>query len=273
MVLIVAHVRDLLHRHLDDLERGAVVELELQPVGEPLEERRALRHLGGDVGLRIGAREHVVERAQRAVEQLMVAFVLGQEIEHLRRGAGDVGALQPPRDRLLQVVAHPLVVERLQSIRREARHIGCHRLGVLGLEQPAVKRACRTELADALHHRRTGKKVRLDEERQPGGDALLVARDDRRVRNEAQAERMVEQRRHREPVGDCADHGCLGDDAHPTEPRLLRFQRLSGDVEHTGEGEQAVRSPFHPPQAGVAQLGFLVFAHCASRNRGLTPIL
>jgi len=56
VVLIVAHFRDLLHRDLDDLECRAVVELELEPVGEPLEQRRALRHLARDVRLRFGAR-------------------------------------------------------------------------------------------------------------------------------------------------------------------------------------------------------------------------
>ena len=41
-------------------------------------------------------------------------------------------------------------------------------------------------------------------------DAVLVGRDDRGVRNR-QAERMAEQRDHREPVGDRADHRGLGE--------------------------------------------------------------
>ena len=68
VVLVMTHFGDLLHRHLDDLERRAIVELEPEPVRERLEERRALRHLAGDVGLRLALRQHVVQRAQRRVQ-------------------------------------------------------------------------------------------------------------------------------------------------------------------------------------------------------------
>ena len=58
-------------------------------------------------------------------------------------------------------------------------------------------------------HRRD-QEILLEEVGERLADPVLVARDDRGVRDR-QAERVAEQRRHREPVGEAADHRRFGE--------------------------------------------------------------
>ena len=257
----LTHFADLLHRDLDDLQRRALVQLELEEIRQPFEERRALRHLPGEVGLRIGPRQQLVERPQRGIEQLVVAPVLREHIEQLGGGGRDIGVAQPAHDGLRQEIAHPLVIEGLQAIGSEPRHIGRHRFGVLGAQQPSIERTRRLEIADALHDRGARQKVALDEVRKSGGDARLVARGDRGMGNEAQAEGVMEERRHREPVGDRADHGRLGGHADVVEPGVARLQRLRRHVDATGKHQQSGGKPLHPRKARIARPRFCLFAH------------
>ena len=67
------------------------------------------------------AMQQVVEPGQRLVEQRMVALVLGQHVEELRGGAGDVGVAQPRRERAAQKRAYALVLHGFERVGHEAR--------------------------------------------------------------------------------------------------------------------------------------------------------
>ena len=86
----------------------------------------------------------------------------------------------------------------------------------------ARKRPTAPATSTLLHpprdHRR-GEEIVLEEVGERVADPVLVARDDRGVRDR-QAERMAEQRGHREPVGEAADHRRFGEGADEAEPRI-----------------------------------------------------
>src|SRR5688572_1615410 len=140
VIAIAAHLRDLGDRQLDDLQRGALVERELQPVAQLLDERRALRHLGGDEAPGVLLRQQVVEAVERRIQQRVVALVLGEDVEQLRRRAGQVELADAGGDRALQEALHALVVDGAQAVGEEARRISRHGVGVSRLQQPAAQR-------------------------------------------------------------------------------------------------------------------------------------
>ena len=96
---------------------------------------------------------------------------------------------------------------------------------------------------DALHPPRDDRRdqeILLEEVGERFADAVLVARDDRGVRDR-QAERMAEQRGDREPVGEAADHRRLGERLHVGEPGIVRLERARDD-EHRRHRPPAGRS-------------------------------
>ena len=165
-----------------------------------------------------------------------MALVLGEDVEQLRRRAGEVDLAHAGRHRALQEALHARVVDRAERVGEEARGVGGDGVRVRRLQQPAAQRVRGPELGDALHQRRGGEEVVLDEFRKPARDPLLVARDDRGVRDR-QVERPAEQRHHREPVGERADHRGLGEGGGVVELVLLRHH-----VAH-GRGQQQSGSP------------------------------
>ena len=74
---------------------------------------------------------------------------------------------------------------------------------------------------------RARQEVGLQELAQAGADLVLAVGDDGGVRDR-DAERVAEQRRDREPVGEPADHRRLGRGPHVADPRRRRPPRPSG---------------------------------------------
>ena len=101
-------------------------------------------------------------------------------------------------------------------------------------------------------------------------DLVLPARDDRRVRDR-DAERMPEQRRHREPVRERADHAALGRRAHvpPAREVLLEDERDDEDDRHEQQG--AERDRLHGAEPAIPLL--ISGAQRAVRDAGHSAIL
>jgi hypothetical protein len=147
-------------------------------------------------------------------------------------------------------VAHPLVVEGREAVARGGHAPFTELFAAGGPGQPVGDAPGRVELAKLVEHLRGAQEVVADEARELGADAVLVARDDGRVRN-LQAQRMAEQRHHREPVGNGADHGRLGKRGHiPQERpgRVPRLQHAGRRVQQRGAAQQAERDALHAPQ-------------------------
>ena len=84
----------------------------------------------------------------------------------------------------------------------------------------------------------------------PAAHLVLARRDDRRVRDR-EPQRVAEQRRDREPVGQRADHRRLGAGLHVADPALrVRPDGHDGhDVDQRGQDEQTRGHSLHPAQA------------------------
>ena len=96
-----------------------------------------------------------------------------------------------------------------------------------------------------------GEEVALDEGAEAPADVVLAVRDDRGV-GDRDAERVPEQRGHREPVGQRTDHGRLGRGPHVGEPRDVVLER-AGDEEDDGRADQqAGGDPLHVGQVALA---------------------
>jgi hypothetical protein len=59
------------------------------------------------------------------------------------------------------------------------------------------------------------------------------------------AEGVTEERGHREPVGEAADHRRFGGGAHVARPPVLVLEHLRGDEHGGGDQQQAGRAGLH----------------------------
>src|SRR5258705_1310087 len=94
--------------------------------------------------------------------------------------------------------------------------------------------------------------MHLDEFAELAGDALLVALDDRGVRDR-QPQRPLEQRHHGVPVGEAADGGGLGKGRNEAERRMHRQQRLRAEEIRKRRRQHQRRQQLHAPQLGGAR--------------------
>jgi hypothetical protein len=94
-------------------------------------------------------------------------------------------------------------------------------------------------------------KVLLDEVAQAAADTVLARRNDRGMRDR-QAEWVPEDGRHREPVGESADHCRFRDRTHDAEPRIPRLEQPRGDEQEGEQDEEPRRSVLHHRQAACS---------------------
>ena len=109
------------------------------------------------------------------------------------------------------------------AISRDWRRGGCGFPAPCGRLEEAPGRAGEVDVAHPPRDDRRDQEILPEEIGQRLADAVLVARDDRGVRDR-QAERMAEQRGDREPVGQAADHRRLGERLHIAEPGIGRLR-------------------------------------------------
>ena len=111
-----------------------------------------------------------------------------------------------------------------------------------GIAQPLAERARRSRVVSSLVRTTSPREeVGLDELAERAADLVLAVGDDRGVRDR-DAERMPEQRRHREPVGERADHAAFGGGPHVGERGHLLLERER-------DGEHARAMPMSAPSA------------------------
>ena len=122
-------------------------------------------------------------------------------------------------DRALDDAAEALVIEAFENVGDQARGAGADARAFAGrgLEE-APGRAGDVELLHAPRDHARNEEILTDEIGERLADPVLVTRDDRGVRDR-QAERVAEQGRHREPVGEAADHRRFGERLHVARGR------------------------------------------------------
>ena len=138
-----------------------------------------------------------------------MAAALDQAVQRPGDHPSGAGAAQDARDDAGDQPPRTPVLHRRQQPRQHARQR--HRRGPrrLSIGKEAVQDPRQIEPRQHAGHLLAGKYVCCDEAAERCPEPLLLMRDDRRVRD-GDAERMAEQGRHREPVGDAADEAGLG---------------------------------------------------------------
>ena len=116
--------------------------------------------------------------------------------------------------------------------------------------QEAAGGAGDVDVAHPPRDDRRDQEILLEEVGERFADAVLVARDDRGVRDR-QAERMAEQGGDREPVGEAADHRRLGERLHVAEPGIVRLERAGDDEHRRHHDQQAGGGDLHARGAGL----------------------
>ena len=161
----------------------------------------------------------------------------------------DFHVAQPRRDRAFDDATEAFVIQTFEDVGDQARRAGANArpFARRRLEEAAGGSGDIEPLHPPGNHRRN-EEVLLEEGRERLADPILIARDDRGVRD-GQAKRVAEQRRDGEPVGEAADHGRLGEGFGVAEPGLCRFQSAR-EGEHGGhDEEQAGGDDLHPLRA------------------------
>ncbi len=121
----------------------------------------------------------------------------------------------------------PGVFGRRESLRQQPQRKAREILAALAVAQPVGDEGAEIDLAQFRFDRAGCEKMHLDEFAERVRDAMLVALDDRGMRDR-QPERAPEQRDHGVPVGDTADGGGLGEGRDEAEGRMHVEQRLGG---------------------------------------------
>ncbi len=96
--------------------------------------------------------------------------------------------------------------------------------------------------------------VVLNEVPQAPADPVLPVGDDGCVRD-GDVERMAEEGGDGKPIGDPADHGCLGGRPDVAEPGVSRLEQTGRHEDDRHQDQEAGRPPFHPVEVSLAFLG------------------
>jgi hypothetical protein len=124
---------------------------------------------------------------------------------------------------------------------------------MLRLGQPLAQARGDRRRLELRAHDVAAQELGLDELTEILADLVLAVRDDRGVRDR-DAERMPEQRRHGEPVGERPDHAAFGERAHVRERGDLLLEREGEREEHRHEHERTEGDALHEPQPPTALL-------------------
>jgi len=178
----------------------------------------------------------------------LVAPAGGERIQRLAGEARKVDFFEAGGSGAAHEVAHAFVVEGGEAVARGGHAPFAEFPAALRPGQPAGDAAGRVEFPELAEHLRGAQEVVADEAGELGADAVLVAGDDGRVRYR-QPQRMTEQRHHREPVGNGADHRGLGERGHVAPGGVLRMQHAGYRIEHGGAAQQAQCYALHVLQA------------------------
>jgi hypothetical protein len=116
--------------------------------------------------------------------------------------------------------------------------------------QEAADGAGDVDVAHAARDHRRDEKIFLEEIRKRLADTILVAGDDRRMRDR-QAERVAEQSRDREPVGEAADHRGFRECLHISEARPQMLEGAGGNEDRRHHQQQAGGGELHAARAGL----------------------
>jgi len=189
--------------------------------------------------------------ADRAFEQRRVAALGDRGLEQLAKDRRHLRRAQAGADPGLDHPAEPRRIETLQHLRDQLRRTlakappcPLRRIG-----QPAGDRARHVEAAGSPGDDDRDQEIGAEELRERVADPVLVARHYGCVRDR-QAERMAEQRGHREPVRQPTDHRRLRERTDEREGGVGVDERAADEERRGHEHEQPGRDDPHADEGG-----------------------
>jgi hypothetical protein len=190
--------------------------------------------------------------ADHILEHRHVALVGDGGAQQLAQQRRNLDPLKLAAQGALGQAAEPLRIERFQHVAEDAGDAGAQprRLPAAAgrIGQEAAQGRGDVHPVDAPGDDRRGQEVVLEEQRHGVSDAVLVDRDDRRVRDR-HAKRVAEQRGDSEPIGHAAHHAGFGKGENEAPGRVAILQR-PGDQIKDGHGDQQPGGEqAHPPPA------------------------
>ncbi len=190
--------------------------------------------------------------ADDTVEHGHVAVLADRGGERLAERACDIERPEARRDRALDHPAEPFLIERAEDVGNQPRGAAAQaavaRAGRAGKEPPG--RSGEIDPAHPPRHHPRHQEVGAQEARETVADPVLVARDDRGVRDR-QAERVAEQGGDREPVGEPADHRRLGECADEAPAVRAMLEQAGERIEQGHRDEQPGGGNPHPADAAL----------------------
>ena len=153
-------------------------------------------------GIRLGQR--AVNGAQDVVEQPVMPALLHESAQGSGGERGEIDRLQLGGDAAGDEGHQARTFRRRYCLGQQTQHEAGEIGTSLALAQPVGNERAEIDLAQLGVHRCGFEKMHLDEFAELVGDTLLIALDDRGMRNR-QSQRPAEQRHHGVPVGQPAD--------------------------------------------------------------------
>ncbi len=211
------------------------------------------------------ARERYFGEHDGAIERLFGGSAGPQHRQQLRCERGGRDRFDPVTGDLAEQVAGDRAGQRLQDFWEDL-------IGVLneppandGIVEPLGEPADDIDLGQPIVRNLHVEEIVGDETTERRADAVLVARNDRGVRDR-NSERMAKQRNHGEPVGAGADHAGFREGPHIGQPRPIDPERGSCDKHHGHQNKQECRDGSHASEIGASCVRVLLMRWCFARS-------
>ena len=167
-----------------------------------------------------------------------MAPVGGQTFQHHAGRLGKIDAADQAMDRLADEALDCRIFDKIERPRRHLDQVVAQARGVLRQHQPVGGDLGRIVAADQRDDRLRVEEFFAHEQGQVVGDLDFVFRDDLGVARDERDRDAPEQRHHREPVGQRADHGRFGERPQQAD-RPAGRQEQRDDEQQRRHAEQA----------------------------------
>ena len=199
-----------------------------------------------------GSRQRLMHSAQDVVEQPLMPALLHEGAQRAGGERREIDCLQLGGDAAGDERHQARRFRRRdrfgQQTQREAGKVGA----ALAVAQPVGNEGAEVDLAQPGFDGGGFEEMHLDEFAELVGNAVLIALDDRGMRDR-QSQRPLEQRHHGVPVGQAADGGGFRERRDKAEDRMRVQQHLRRHEQRQRAGQHQRGQRLDPPQLGRAR--------------------
>ena len=183
--------------------------------------------------------QQLLQRTQQLVEQTLMPALLGHRTQKAGGERRHLDAFKFDLDALADEAAQARLVDRDKGLRQQLQHKARQCGAALSIREPVGDLRGEIDIGQLFAHRLARQEISLDETAEIVGDALMVSRDDRGVRDR-QAERTAEQGDHGIPVGQAA-HGRRRRESRDVAPGPMCRLVIARDAKQRGRHNQQQR--------------------------------